>query len=204
MAFDIFKLRPTSSTSEAIQAALDKVAAAETEQAAQLRQAREERDRLLLDGTPAALTKAQAAVAAAVEPAEQTATMRQQLEQRLAAALETEKVTAVEIAASEASATAEALSAWWIKTRKKLAVDLAEGMRLKRIASDASIAHQIAYQRGQQLYPHQTFAAAKMPAVEASDWPSALADIAGFADRTNREPFADLATACDPRPPGTF
>lgn len=204
MPFDIFKLRPTANTSEAIQAALDKVAAAETEQATQLRQAREERDRLLLDGTPAALAKAQAALTSAVEPAEQTATMRQQLEQRLAAALEAEKASAVEAAAAEASVTAEALSAWWIKTRKKLAAELAEGMRLKHVANDASFAHQIILQRAQQTYPNRAFANAKLPVVEASSWPSALADIAGFADLTNREPFADLATACDPRPPGSF
>jgi len=109
MPFDIFALRPKSNTSEAIRAALDKVTAAEAEQATQLRQAREERDRLLLDGTATALAKAQAAVIAATEPAEQTATMRQQLEQRLAAAEETETVAQVAKLRSTAQASDEAL-----------------------------------------------------------------------------------------------
>lgn len=202
-SFDPFKLRPASGAPEAIQAALEMVIAAEAEQAALLRQAREDRDRLLLDGTPAALAKAQAAITAAAEPAEQAGIMREQLELRLAIALEAEKVAAVAAAAAEAEAAANALSKWWVSMRRKLATELAEGMRLKAAASDAAFSYQMARRAGEERYPHQVWADPKRPTVDAGDWDDRLAAIVGSAHIVKGS-VAGLLTACDPRPPGTY
>jgi hypothetical protein len=166
---------------------LARAVAADAEASADLRQAREQRDGLLLDGTPAALKQAEAALAAATEPAERIATIRRQLEQRLTAAIEAETVAGTE-AAREALVTAVAAHAkWWLSVRETLAAQLMAGLALKNAASDAQHAWDRMVRSATDKYPHLAF---EQPAPNPDDPGSWTADLA-IASRL--EDFAYLA-----------
>lgn len=189
---DIFKLRPAEPTSASIRQALDRAIAAEKTENAELERLEVERNDQLLDGTQQALGKAESALAEARNSAGRVTTMRQQLEQRLAATIKAEACAQVEAARKAAETTGAAHAAWWAKNKKRLADTLNEGTRLKAAASEAHGDWQRSALWAQQAHPGLAF---DVPTPHPDDPGTWLSDL---AYRAQLEDFSDLAEL--PRP----
>ena len=203
MPFDIVTLRPTGTTSQHLTDALGRATAAQAEQSAEFQRLQQQRDDLLLDGSAAAMAKADAALVASRDLAEKIASVIMQLKARLAAAEEAETVARVKSLLEQFQASDTALSAWWTKTRVKLAAELTAGLELLNVTNDARNEHDRAAALAVERYPHQSFARVQLAPVYAYSWPDNLASSASAADYAP-EAFSTLLTAGDPKPDATF
>ncbi len=181
MAFDIFKLRPTDTTSASIREALGRAVSADAQLAEELRQAKSQRDSMLLDGTPAALKGADAEVVAAADAAERVSTIKATLETRLAAAIEAETITEIEIALGDLKASVEAHAKWWNEVREVLAERLTAGSELKNAQINAYHHLDRLIRRAAQTHPHVSFDPLDLPS-EAGDWQRRVRDCAVLGD----------------------
>lgn len=181
MAFDIFKLRPTETTSDSIREALGRAVTADAQLAEELRQAKSERDSMLLDGTPAALKGADAGVAAAADAAERVLSIKTTLESRLAAAIEAETIAAIDAARTALEASSEAHAKWWSEAREVLAERLTAGSQLNAAAANAYHHFDRLIRRAAQTHPHVSFDPLDLSG-EAGDWQSRIRDCAALGD----------------------
>ncbi len=196
--FDIFTLRPTEQTAAGISDALARAVAADAQQAAMLQQALEQRDALLLDGTPSALKAAEATLAAAREPAERVATIKRQLEQRLKEATERETMAAAEAARVEVEEALRVRAEWWLARRERLASEFAEGIKLSDDVGSATWRWQNATRIAAERYPGVTFA---HPAVHPNDPGNWQYDV---GSALNSDDPAGIARIGNPQQPGAF
>lgn len=174
--FDITTLRPTGTTSQHLAEALERALVARDGQSAEMARLQEQRDATLLDGTSSAMAQADAALIAGRDLAEKIASVIDQLGTRLAAARETETVSKLNALRVDAEATEEALAAWWVKQRKKLAAELMDGIKLRRIAEESRLDHEQAARVAAEQYPGQTFKAPILARVDAHSWPDQVSD----------------------------
>ncbi|WP_426958391.1 hypothetical protein [Muricoccus radiodurans] len=135
---DFLKLRPSAPTAAAIAEAAERAQVAHADAQHRLEAARQQRDALLLDGEPAALTAAEKALTVAREDVERAEAIVAQLETRRAAATRSEAIGRV-TAAGDARITADAeLRRWWEKNAPGLRRILQEGHRLSTAAQAAA------------------------------------------------------------------
>lgn len=193
MAFtDIFKLRPDAPTSASIREALGRAVVADQAERGELTRLEQERNDLLLDGTADTLKKAETALCAARDAAGRVGVVRQQLEQRLNAALEAETTATVDTAREAAEAASRAHGEWWAKSRVHLAKVLQEGMRLREQASDTHQVWKRQVAMAEQSHPGRSHHAPAIHVLDHGGWPADL------ANRARTEEFFDLADV--PRP----
>lgn len=203
MPFDIVTLRPTGTTAQHLTEALGRATAAQAEQSAEFQRLQQQRDDLLLDGSAAAMAKADATLAASRDLAEKIASIITQLKARLATAEEAEAVANVRSLLDQFQASDTALSAWWTKMRVKLAAELTAGVELLNTTNDARNDHDRAAAAATERYPDQTFQQVKLAPVYGYSWLRDLESSASAAD-IYPDAFSTLITAGDPKPAGTF
>ena len=150
---DLTTLRPTNTTAAAIGESLQRAQAAQAEAAQGEKDAKQRRDSLLLDGSPAQLGAADKVLAAARDLAARVAAMTTQLQERLAVAERAEALASVEAARSATEAARTAVSAWWGTHETQLRATIQEGLRLSAAASEASHDHAWGQRRTAQRFP---------------------------------------------------
>lgn len=155
--FDIVTFCPAGTTALHLTEALDRATAAQSEQSAEFKRLQQQRDDPLLDGSAAAMAKADAALVASRDLAEKIAAVITQLKTRLATAEEAETVARVKALFAQFHHQDETLSAWWVTMRKKLTADLTAGVRLLNATNDARREHDMAAQAAADRCPDQTF-----------------------------------------------
>lgn len=178
----ITSLRPKGTTAQHIRDSLNLAIVAQTDLTAAVRRSQQERDMLLLDGSPTAMAKADTALAAARELRDKVDALTAQLNSRLAAAEETETMAQLDVLRVEAEAKERALATWWLQQRQKLASELTTGVSLLTTAEVAYRNHAAAVATATERYPTQVFQPAQPAEVDAHSWPFDLAECARMVD----------------------
>lgn len=129
--------------------------------------------------------------------------MRQQLEQRLAAAEETETVAKVANLRNVAQTSEKALSTWWTAQRRKLVDELSTGIDLRKVASDTWWEYDRAAEAAAQKYPHQVFQAPIPAAIDGHSWSYDAGRTIGLLD-IMPDALDTLLRSGAPRPPETY
>lgn len=146
--------RPTDATPAAIRAA---IALAQRDAAAvetAMHVAKRERDALLLDGTGAALARAESALSETRGDCEQLDAIRLELDARLAAATRAVALAAVEQAEGELSTANAQLNAFWHADGATLAALLGRALAAWQAGDAARAGLRAARLRTMQTYPH--------------------------------------------------
>jgi hypothetical protein len=185
---DLLKLRPSDGSAAAIRRALADAETAQITVVAELDKARQARDELLLDGTPADLSRAEKTLTAAIDMAERVGAMVAQLRSRLAAAERAEAIAFVESARKEAEARSSALGEWWSTRGPAIFGELQRGLELLAAAETAGGQWRTQATRADQA-GHGPFAQPADHAGLANSWLHAVADgclQGNFADLCQR------------------
>ncbi|WP_159993749.1 hypothetical protein [Roseomonas sp. 18066] len=177
--------RPTDTTPQAIEIALNKARGVLSGMGSDLEAAKQRRDDLLIDGTANELGAAEADLAKLRGDAERLEAITTNLTTRLCTA---KRVTALGQAAEAAKALTDAdaeLAAWWRRDGIKIKRLVADGVKLKKTVENAAMDYQFISQQAGNRYPDAELAAPKFDQQSnASDFASTLAV---WADGDNLE-----------------
>jgi hypothetical protein len=151
----IIGLRPVDGSAAALRDAIARTRAAIERAEDDATRAKTDRDGLLIDGSPAELKAAEAALLAARDGAERFAAMLGQLDLRLAAADRAEMLASVARLQSELDAAEQAVAAWEASTVPGMVEACREGVRLHNVAVAALRSYVTVQDRIAECYPDE-------------------------------------------------
>jgi len=178
---DFTKLRPADGTAAAIRVALALARTAERTLADDAEAARVTRDAGLIDAAPAALAKAETALAAVRGDLERVTAVVAQLSARAEAAEMAEMLADIEAARELCASRRAAHAEWWDGIRVQLATELGAGLAMKAASVDAYHAWNRKAQSATHKHPGLDLAPPASPADNA-DWPTRIKECAALGD----------------------